>query len=282
MELIVKEVTFPEIIEFNYEELKKEISEKADLYKNLVYTENQVKDAKSDKASLNKFIKVLTTEKVKVKNECLKPYTDFEQKIKELNGIVREAVESIDNQLSVYEDKRKEEKLKKIEEYFESIENKPFEFELNAIFNERWLNTTFSIKKVKEEIEDKIKQIHADMYTLETLPEYSFEAIEVYKSTLDLNKAISEGQRLADIQKRKQEAERREQEEKQKQKTESQRQEDVKVINDPVSSTVEETTDTEEHRQWTGFEAYLSVADATALKQFFEDRDIKFRPIKEK
>ena len=38
MELKVKTPTFPEVIEFNFQELKQEITERASAYVNLVYT----------------------------------------------------------------------------------------------------------------------------------------------------------------------------------------------------------------------------------------------------
>lgn len=50
MELRVEPVTFPEVIQFNYEELKAEITSKVEMYKNLVYTgSDQIKDAKADR-----------------------------------------------------------------------------------------------------------------------------------------------------------------------------------------------------------------------------------------
>ena len=54
MELRVNEVTIPEKISFNYEELKAELTEKVAFYETLVYTDDQVKDAKADRATLNK------------------------------------------------------------------------------------------------------------------------------------------------------------------------------------------------------------------------------------
>ena len=50
-------------------------------------------------------------------------------------------------------------------------------------------------------------QIGEDVVTIHKLSEFSFEAMEVYKNTLNLTMAIQEGQRLLDIQKRKKEHE---------------------------------------------------------------------------
>ena len=67
MELKVKEFTFPEIIEFNFDDLKNEITEKVSYYANLVYTDDQIKEAKADRAKLNKFVSALEDKRKEVK-----------------------------------------------------------------------------------------------------------------------------------------------------------------------------------------------------------------------
>lgn len=104
MELRVEPVTFPEAIRFNYEELKAEITSKVEMYKNLVYTgSDQIKDAKADRAALNKLIKAMSDERIRIKKDCLKPYDEFERKIRELTDIVNEPVQLIDKQIKEYE-----------------------------------------------------------------------------------------------------------------------------------------------------------------------------------
>ena len=109
MELKLKEITFPEVIEFNYEELKQEITERVASYKNLVYTDDQIKDAKKDVAALRKFTKALSDERIRVKKDLLKPYEDFEAKVKELTAIVDESIKNIDNQVKGYDEQKKAE-----------------------------------------------------------------------------------------------------------------------------------------------------------------------------
>ena len=45
-----EDVKIPQKIEFNFEELKREVMTKSDHYKNMVYTDDTIKDAKADKA----------------------------------------------------------------------------------------------------------------------------------------------------------------------------------------------------------------------------------------
>ena len=72
-------------IDWNFEELKKEITEKAEMYGSLVYTDENIKEAKADIAKLNKFIKVLEDKRKDVKKMMLEPYTQFESLEEALN-----------------------------------------------------------------------------------------------------------------------------------------------------------------------------------------------------
>lgn len=136
MELKIKELDFPKVIEFNFEELKGEITAKAALYKNMVYTDETIKEAKADKATLNKFVMALEDKRKEVKKECLQPYETFEKQIKELVAIVNEPVELIDSQVKTYEEKLKAEKLEQIKAYWESTEH-PEWLTCKQIFNQR-------------------------------------------------------------------------------------------------------------------------------------------------
>lgn len=284
MELKMQEVQFPKVIEFNFEELKKEITDKAELYKNMVYTDDTIKEAKADKAALNKFIKVLEDKRKDVKKECLQPYEEFEKQIKELVAIVDEPVKLIDSQVKEFEEKKKADKLEKIKEFWESTTH-PDWLTCKAIFDQKWLNATTSMKKIHEAITERLEQVALDLNTLESLPEFAFEAVETYKNTLDVNKAIAEGQRLADIQKRKQEAEAAKAAEEERKAAEAEKQQaaqpepqpEAKAENTPAQPAAEPQT--EAAASWIRFEACMTVEQAMKLKQFFEVEGISFRAI---
>lgn len=269
MELKVKKPTFPEIIEFNFSELKEEIIKKASEYTSLVYTEDQIQDAKKDLATLRKFTKALSDERIKVKKDCLKPYEDFEAKIKELDSIVGGAITNIDGQVKAYDDKKKHEKLVAIEAYFGG--RNPFDWlKLEQIFSDKWLNASVKMPNVTSEIDAAIEQIEKDLVTLQNLPEFGFEAAEEYKQSLNINKAISEGHRLAEIQKRKAEQEAK----------------GTPTLDIAPQNTgyAVGTIASEEHleimgKQWVAFQALLSTEDAVALKEFFTSRNIQFEKI---
>lgn len=259
MELRVKQPSFPEIIEFNFSELKEEITRKTSEYINLVYTEDQIKDAKKDVATLRKFTKAISDERIRIKKECLKPYEDFEAKIKELDGIVGKAIQNIDSQVKAFEDQKKNEKLEEIKAFFENTVHADW-LTLEKIFDEKWLNASVRMSAVESEILSKLEQIETDIMTLQNLPDFSFEAVEVYKDTLDINRAIQEGKRLSEIQSRKAEAEAVQPEPKKAE-------EEIETISKNVG------------KFWISFKAYMTPSEAKELRQFFEDKHIEFEAL---
>lgn len=270
MELKIKEVTFPEVIEFNFEELKQEITNRVEMYKTLVYTDEQIKSAKEDRANLRKFVDALEAERKAVKKQCLQPYEAFESKVKELLKIVNEPVALIDKQVKEYEEKKKIDKKDEIVNFFNSC-TYPEWLKFEQIFDEKWLNSSVSMKSVKETIDARLEQIEKDIAMLSSLPEFGFEAVEVYKTTLDVNKAVYEANRMSQIAKAKAEAEAKKAEE-----------EFSKNMNPPVTEVEQETTKevvTVKPKQWVKFKAKMTVEEAYKLKQFFTDNNIEFEAI---
>ena len=280
MELRVNEVAIPEQITFNYEELKQELTDKVKMYETLVYDDTQIAEAKKDKANLNKLKKALNDERIRREREYMKPFDVFKAQVNEIIGIIDKPIAVIDAQVKEYEEKEKSEKRQKIEAFWqgelrEDITTMPPEWlQLSQIWDDRWLNKTVSIAAVKTDIKDAISRISDDLATLSALPEFGFEATEVYKTTLDMNKALNEGRRLAEIQKRKQEqeAQAKSQAEAEAAKAEEPKPEPPKpdFINPPVE---------EAPAKWVNFSALLTVEQALALKDFFECNNIQFKSI---
>lgn len=282
MEFKINEVQLPEKISFNYEELKQELQEKATLYASIVYGDDEIKQAKEDKAKLNKLKKALNDERIRQEKEYMKPFNEFKAQVNEIISIIDKPVGIIDEQIKLFEDKQKEEKLEKIKEIWESTTH-PDWLTCKAIFDQKWLKATTSMKKVQEAIVERLEQVALDLNTLESLPEFAFEAVETYKNTLDVNRAIAEGQRLADIQRRKQEAEAAKAAEKEKKAAEAEKQQaaqhDPVVTEEKTPPQPVEEPQTEAAASWIRFEACMTVEQAMKLKQFFEVEGISFRAI---
>lgn len=252
-------------IEWNHEDIKKEISEKVSYYKDLVYTEDQIKDAKADRAELNKFVKALEDKRKEVKKLCLAPYESFEKKMKEIVAVVNEPIALIDQQVKGYEEKQKQEKREAIQTEFDSMGFPEF-VTLDSIFDSKWLNASTTMKKIQETMNVKKVSIEYDIETLQKLPEFSFEAVEMYKTTLDVHSAIAEASRMSEIAKKKAEAQ-------------EQVQETIESPVEEVPQAEPEQTEAEEEKTWKYFNICLTESDHAALCEFLNNRNIEYKQI---
>lgn len=204
MELIVSEIKELEPIKFNYEQLKEELTQKVKEYKNIVYTEDNIKEAKTDRANLNKLAKAINDEKIRVKNEVLEPYKLFEKQCNELVELVKEASEHADIQIKSYEQQQKDEKLKKINEFFEqNVEELIDLLNFDKIYNEKWLNVTYKMSDIEAEIKHIITKSRQDLIVIKNLnTEFENQLIDYYFRTLNLSETMGEKTRLEEQKKK--------------------------------------------------------------------------------
>lgn len=183
------QTALPEIIDFNYSELKAELAERLEYYHGLVVTADEIKAAKEDKAKLNKLKKAIDDKRKEVKKQYMAPFDDFETKCKELVKMVDAPINEIDGQLKRFEEERKAEKRQSIElTYSELVPDEIKDIiPLDRIFDERWLNSTVSLKKVAEDMLEITKRVKADMVALDTVePEYMTAVRAKYIETMDI------------------------------------------------------------------------------------------------
>lgn len=216
-------------IQWNKEELEAAVRAKIASYENVVYTEENIKAAKNDRAELNKLIKAIEDRRKQVKKIINEPYAIFESELKEILALINEPVGLIDQQVKAFEEKQKEEKKAAIKAtYDENIGDLADVLPFEKIFDIRYLNQTFKLATAQEEVKGKIDTVKTDLETIDSLDsKYKLNAKDVYIKTLDLSRALAENKRLADLEekleadkrrKAEEEAERKRQEEIRKQK----------------------------------------------------------------
>lgn len=290
MELRIVPYQIPEKIEFNYEEIIQEMEPKVNEKARIYYSDEDIPVAKKDRAKFNTFKKAINDERIRMKKEYMKPFEEFEAKVKDINALADKAVIAIDKQIKEYEDNQKREKLDKIKALWTQMAV-PEGLTMEKVYEERMLNTSFSMKKVETCFELAISKFNRDMATLAALPEFGFEAQQVYISTFDINKALAEGQRMAQIQRQKAEHEaeqaRRKAEEEAKKVAE---QVPVEVVTaEEIAQSKQEYIEAASvngvhvpkapEKQWVAFQALLTTEQAMELKKFFDDRAIEFKEI---
>ena len=274
LQLEVKPYTMPAPLEFNFEELKSELTEKIHLYETMVYTDSQIKEAKTDRANLNKLRDALNSERIRREKEYMEPFNEFKDKINELIGIISKPISIIDEQIKAADQKKKEEKREAIKALFKET-GFPDYYPFEKAFNEAWLNTSCSMTRVKEDLKTLLMKNDKAVETINALPEYSFEALEIYKKTLDLSEAITKSTELGRVAKAKKEAEEAaartaelERVAKQQINAEEKPVETVEGNPEPMPGT------------WLKFEAYVTKETAAKLSEYMKSNGIAFRPIK--
>lgn len=277
MELKINEVALPAPITFNYEELRAELLSKVSVYETMVYTEDQVKEAKADRAALNRLKKALNDERIRQEKDYMQPFNTFKAQVGELVKIIDKSVSVVDKRVKEFEEQQKAEKLKAIEEYWHSVlaDNKvPETVSFKQILDDKWLNASVSMKSIQGAIDGKLEQMAKDLAVIADLPSYSFEARECYMDTLDLAKAVSEAHRLQE------QAEKRAawEAEQQKRKEEAAA---APIKSTQVTANINDPDDIENCpvRQWIGFQALLSADEARALGAWLRGNGIKYKAI---
>ena len=274
------QTALPSEIGFNFEELKAELAERLEHYHNLVVTEDGLKEAKADRAKLNKLRTAIDTRRKDIKKEYMKPYTEFEGKIKELTLLIDQPIKAIDTQLESYEERRKQAKMEKIQDAYEETLNAWSStirdiIPLERILDPKWLNATTSMKSVGEDLENWAKRVNADLLALDTVEEaYQAAVREKYIATLDVSAAMAHMDQL----KAAEEAFRaREEEKKERERAEMARA--VEKAAQAKAETQIPEPDPQPKLHILRLEFQITKDQALALRGFLDEQKISYRKI---
>ena len=193
---------FLRTIQWNRQELEAAIRQKMSQYEGVVYTEDTIQQAKSDRAELNKLTKAIEERRKAVKNIIMEPYMIFESEVKDILELIKRPAAMIDDQIKGYENLQRDEKKKKIRAVYEEVIGDlasvlPFE----KVFDSRYLNKTYALKTAQDEVRGTIERVRTDLETIDSLDsKYKLNAKDVYIRTLDLSKALAENKRLTKLE----------------------------------------------------------------------------------
>ena len=272
----------PAVLEFNFEDLKKALAERMELYRGLVVTEDGIKAAKQDRADLNKLREAIEAKRKEVKKACMAPYTEFEGRVKELVQLVDAPIAAIDGQLKEYEEKRRADKRAEIAAIYEETVGElkgilPFE----RLWRDEWYNTAWSMKKIREAIVAAEGKVASDLEVLSTVESEFAEAVRLkYLEALDLNAALAERARLQERA-----AKLREYEEQRRRAAEAEAanvpeaERAEAAAKDAGQAEAAPATGAEETVYLLRFECQLTRSQAAELSAWLKDRNISYRRI---
>ncbi len=194
----------PGEITFNFDEIKEALTAQMEVYKSLQITEDGIKEAKADVATLRKIKDAIESKRKEVKKASMLPYSEFEAKVKELVSIIDEPIDLITKKLDEFETARKKEREIEVKKIYEDTVGEYSEYlPYDRLFKEKWLNKTTKDKEIEDEILTLVINVTNDLAVIRGLKsEIEDDLIKLYKSTNSLSAVIQRNTDYTDAQRR--------------------------------------------------------------------------------
>lgn len=154
------------------------------------YSEDNVEQAKADRAILNKAAKELNDRRIQIEREWNAPLQEFKGIVGDTVKMISEGSAKIDAVVKGVESKAKAEKRAAIEELWErkGITLLP----LSKLWDDKWLNKTKRLPAVEKEIGEKLLKIEAELDTLAAVDTEDGEVLRAYYlDCLDLQRTLA-------------------------------------------------------------------------------------------
>lgn len=156
-----------------------------------VVDENNYKQAKTDRASLNNLVKVVSDKRKQVENEAFSQWLQDKKDIMAVEKTIKTASDKLGDGINEVDNAEKELKKNQIKELWTNMTNDKYPFDL--VFEERYLNKSVKPKEIEESLNNKFLKAEEQLSFIEaSLPEDELQAeqvIQLFCKTLDLSKA---------------------------------------------------------------------------------------------
>lgn len=274
---------FVQKIDWNFEELKQEITLAAQEYAMSVYTDETIRDAKTDRAKLNKFMDALKSKRTEIRKKLLEPDELFGAQVNELIGIVQTAAKNIDDQVKNYEKRQRDEKTAKVREFYEDnigdlAPYLPFE----RVFRPEYANQSTTMKSIREGILGMIQRVSEGLAILnEVESKFAGDMKEEFLRSYDIGAAMQLRNRLEAEEQRRAEYE-VEQKRKKAERDAARKAETARVMQagqTPKEEVKAPVQQAEEPMHTIDFRVYATASQLNALKAFLKENGIQYGPV---
>ena len=191
-ELMVRNLENAEITTWDFPAIKVQLQRGLDEYASIVYTDDSIKEAKADRATLNKVKKAIDDARKAYRAQCLAPYEAMEPEIKELIDMVEQQRLLIDTTVKDYQDRQKEEKEKAVRAFYDrkaGVLGNLADALYTTLFDPKWVNASTTKKKYEEGIMAAIDQAVRDIQEIEAMQTPFVQTLqETYVSTKSMEK----------------------------------------------------------------------------------------------
>ena len=156
-----------------------------------VVDENNYKQAKTDRASLNNLVKVVSDKRKQVENDVFAQWLQDKKDIMAVEKTIKAASDKLGDGINDIDNAEKELKRNQIKELWTNMTNDKYPFDL--VFEDRYLNKSVKPKEIEESLNNKFLKAEEQLSFIEaSLPEDELQAeqvIQLFCKTLDLSKA---------------------------------------------------------------------------------------------
>ena len=156
-----------------------------------IVDENNYKQAKSDRTTLNNLVKIVSDKRKQVENDVFAQWLQDKKDIMQVEKTIKAASDKLGNGINDIDNAEKELKRNQIKELWLNMTNNKYPFDL--VFEERYLNKSVKPKEIEESLNNKFLKAEEQLSFIEaSLPEDELQAeqvIQLFCKTLDLSKA---------------------------------------------------------------------------------------------
>lgn len=199
LELVVSEKTLGSLTT-NAIQIRDMVKSALPMYDISNYNDENIDQAKKDKAALNKAAKVLNAKRLEIEKEFMKPFGEFKEVVNETVKLIGECSAKIDTVVKQNEQQYKEKKKANIKTYFDGINTNLVDF--NKVFKLEWLNKTASMKSVCSDIDAIFAKVENELSTLKGFGEDYDVLRTYYMDTLNITSTIQYANRLKEQRER--------------------------------------------------------------------------------
>ena len=184
-------------IRWNEAEVQQNLTEMLAAYTGRVYTPDTIKDAKADRAAVNKLDKQLSDAARSAKAFYMKPLEEFLQSAKQMQGQCKAVSGAIDQQVKAVEEAERQDKADALRAVYadcigELREMIPFD----RLLVPQWLNKTYDLAKAGRELRKSVEPRREELRLIrETCGEDAEACTTEYLRELNLNAALVEHSR---------------------------------------------------------------------------------------
>ena len=182
---------------WNKDEVQKNLDELLASYTGRVYTPESIKDAKADRAAVNKWDKQLAAALTAAKRLYTDPLEDFQKSIREMQAQCKKISGAIDQQVKAVEQAQREEKASTLRLVYRDCigELEPL-ISFDRLLVPQWLNKTFDLAQAEKELRKAVETRREELRLIrETCGEDAEPCITEYLRALSVNDALHEHSR---------------------------------------------------------------------------------------